>query len=1456
MPGINELLEKLDKGSDRFEWERIYGNWEGSCTRDEAYEVFASKRPYSEWFGFRFDAGPPGTRLPNPADAFLAITGESGGSPLDAYSVVFYGPVFPASQLSSDWCPFLWRVTLAAAKSDGTWFARWLAARACLAQFAFGHIEGAFALADMFGQSEGGRQQLRLVSEFELVRDSPELLRSPWIRQAATELWRHAALPIMPELPGPVEFDDDRDSILQLLRERGAKALPELIEGFVSRTATVSAVLLRGDETLRATDDYIANPTPAGLEEASKQIPSAELSGLLFKFLSDIASRMVQPHTVVVFAALRDQLSGHWLEGYWRPIITMALCDFLGDNPAFTEQREIWLTEICASTEPSLLLGDCLYNLALLKHSNGVNGAAELLCRAADVAIDLNARDLMLDVIETFVSWNEPVKEVTLVAWSKWFFAGEDKEVEEAERAQSAFAWAFYLTGSFNLATSYLESAIENLEPRRVEYLRLNVLLIDSLSKSGHGEEAFDLAARIAEDVETALEEDRALFYLTAAVAASSCGKLRFVYEWSLRAEKLAFRIGPDFQAETHTMLKDCLLNSILSVEGAEMHFASLCRLFPCMAESFLEEFAASLIPLPESTVAQALVLAELASRGRRSVVDARKAAELSRHRINSENSDARLLLRNALAERWAPEDQRNELVRDFAFAVELMRESVKELPSESLPALFEIQTMMLLARSLRYSQAGNRDENFTEAKEIFLKISEMSTATNADRGNALFNAAELVMDWANAPLNDRLQWSIDTVKRAIEITDDFPLANRYKSILIHWLAISADKGKEESLEEAQALMSEVNFDVLPKSLWGTAFLHFGNVQASVARRKGPKDEAEVWQKVIREYGEHFSPSQLSSAHHNLGAALRRAGQFGDARVSLEKASVVRSTGTDPRHYYETELELALLETERLPNGVLLERPALERALDHYRSARNAARRLGPSEELVQVAIFQGRFLGQLENNPWVSEMSDEVWEIVDESLPFIILNTDLREQVAWMILGLGIRVASARAAGTRHPKRRGFRLDGREAQQVLKWWIRSQHAYLRPIEARLLPPQLADLPIAAEWGDAINNGNSLRLAELLPALRAVDPNFLNDDVQNERIWHWLKTQPGAIAVHLTLATPESIALVLSIEDDERTIEVFGLDTSGENIERTTRPSTAQVQRICQQVLKELPEKPSAILWQPGPTMRDIPTRDIWGTLPVAIASSLVNILPVTLEQERKGVLIVLADPGKEGKHAALNERGLAALKAIEPLAGKLGPVRILASQGKTFGKSLYDSEAVLPEPASAENVLKHARTSEYVVFIAHGDVPSPDEAALVCIGEDGECEALDVKRLQWSRHAFSGAKLILLSCETGRTTDSLAREGGIAGVLLAAGAEFVVAPLVMVYLDVATQVCTDVLNGILNGSPLWEVLAVGKFIPTGAFGEDEPTLGPPRSKEAKLADKQRHYSSFVVWVA
>ncbi|QED29959.1 CHAT domain-containing protein [Microvenator marinus] len=1346
MPEINELLEKLDKGSDRFEWERIYGNWEGSCTRDEAYEVFASGRPYREWFGFRFDAGPPGTRLPNPADAFLAITGESGGSPLDAYSVVFYGPVFPASQLSSDWCPFFWRVTLAAAKSDGTWFARWLAARACLAQFAFGCIEGAFALADMFGQSEGGRRHLRLVSEFELVRDSPESLKSPWIRQAATELWRHAALPIMPELPGPVEFDDDRDSILQLLRERGAKALLELIEGFVSRTATVSAHLLRGEETLRATEDYIPNPTPSRLEEASKKIPSVELSGLLFRFLNSIAMKVVGPHTVVVFAALRDQLAGHWLEGYWRPIITMALCDFLGDNPAFTEQRGVWLTEICESAESSLLLGDCLYNLALLKHSNGVNGAAELLCRAADVAIEISYPDLLLATAETLARMGETSLELSLVqGWYSWLSEIDVLTAVELERANAAFSHLFYLCGLSGTA--------------------------DPVSETSDG------------------KFEHKYFYV-------------FKMPWSFSGES-----------------NQSLVRKISEVK--------------------------------EGTIEHAEILAELARRGLREVSEARAASESTRVAIRRQTAFEGILGWMRLAQIWGPEDHRNDPVRDFAFTAEIAREALAGVSGTELSIVFEVSLKILLARSLRYSQAGNRDENFTEAKESYLKISEMPTATNADRGNALFNVAELVMDWANAPLNERLQWSIDTAKRAIEITDDVPLANRYKSILLNWLAISADKGNEEALEEAQALMSKMDFDVLPKSHWGTVFLHFGNVQASVARRKGPKDEAEVWQKVIREHGEHFSPSQFSSAHHNLGAALRRAGQFGDARVSLEKASVVRSTGTDPRHYYETELELALLETERLPNGVLLERPALERALDHYRSARNAAQRLGPSEELVQVALFQGRFLGQLDNNPWVGEMSDEVWEIVDESLPFIILNTDLREQVAWMILGLGIRVVIAHAARTRHLKRHGFRLGGREAQQVLKWWIRSQHAYLRPIEARLLPSQLAGLPLAAEWGEAVDSENSLRLAELLPALRAVDPSFLDDDVQNERIWRWLEMQPGAVAIHLTLATPESIALVLSIEDDERTIEVFGLDTTRENLERTSQPTAVQIQRICQRILAELPETPSAVLWQPGPTMRYIPTREVWGKLPVAVASSLVNTLPKNEEQARQGVLIVLADPGQGREHAELDEFGLDAIRAIEPLANKFGPVRILASRGATFGRALHDIDRVLPEPASAENVLKHARTSEFVIFIAHGDVPNPDDAALVCIGEDGECEPLDVKRLQQSRRAFAGSKLILLSCETGRTTDSLAREGGIAGVLIAAGAEFVVAPLAPVYIGVATRVCVDVLSGLLKGIPPWRVLPNGDPIEAGG-----PTLGPVRSSKAKAAEEAQHYSSYVVWVA
>jgi hypothetical protein len=184
---------------------------------------------------------------------------------------------------------------------------------------------------------------------------------------------------------------------------------------------------------------------------------------------------------------------------------------------------------------------------------------------------------------------------------------------------------------------------------------------------------------------------------------------------------------------------------------------------------------------------------------------------------------------------------------------------------------------------------------------------------------------------------------------------------------------------------------------------------------------------------------------------------------------------------------------------------------------------------------------------------------------------------------------------------------------------------------------------------------------------------------------------------------------------------------------------------------------------------------------------------------------------------------------------------------------GRSSGRTLLGNRTeVRNTPASAENLLAEAGEHDVIVVLAHGRVDSIEDATLLCIDEDGKLDRLDVTALARRPDRFAGATVLLLSCETGRASDSLAEPGGVAGTLVSAGARHVIAPLWPVQLDVAVRVGEAVLRGTQRGAAPWEVLAALRV--DGA--DDAPTLGgPPLPLATRRAERRLQGLAFVTWV-
>jgi hypothetical protein len=205
---------------------------------------------------------------------------------------------------------------------------------------------------------------------------------------------------------------------------------------------------------------------------------------------------------------------------------------------------------------------------------------------------------------------------------------------------------------------------------------------------------------------------------------------------------------------------------------------------------------------------------------------------------------------------------------------------------------------------------------------------------------------------------------------------------------------------------------------------------------------------------------------------------------------------------------------------------------------------------------------------------------------------------------------------------------------------------------------------------------------------------------------------------------------------------------------------------------------------------------------------------------------------------------------GLAAVERLAAAAASRGPVHVLASIGATHGSEVAGPRA-LSRPASPASLLDVARDHDILVVVAHGEAASPASAGILLVDQRGSVERLDVARMAASPGAFTGATILLLSCETGKVGGAFHDAGGVAGALIAAGARVVIAPLWPVRLDVAVTVAEAVLHGLAAGREPFEVLA-DLQVPEAGTGV---VLGPapPMAVQNRISALQR--LAFVSWV-
>jgi hypothetical protein len=892
----------------------------------------------------------------------------------------------------------------------------------------------------------------------------------------------------------------------------------------------------------------------------------------------------------------------------------------------------------------------------------------------------------------------------------------------------------------------------------------------------------------------------------------------------------------------------------------------------------------------PGVLAAAVALVAHLARAGRRSIEDVRAATTAACDALPAvADLGVRSILLREIALVWSRDRRIEDPVRDLTLAIDLLRRCMELEGGEEGAAG---DTMALLARALRDSAGGRRD-NLREAKRLYeLRFRRAQSAVDPDAIAAtLCDLAEVEIEQGTGERREHLRRGERRLRDAATAARAPRLQARVAAELARvqtLIAVLLD-GTERlrSMEAAVAAFGEVTFALLDEHDRRAAEFHRTLCEASLARLRGDRDgEIERWRHHLDSLDATTPAHAVAAAKHQLALPLMSgkgatAEQLAEGLRLAGEAAAVRTVERDPQGCTETALGVgralvAALRTNASLLGALADR-ASDEARSWFEQAIAAAHALGPGEALADAALGVCELELATATDNTVVDRLERAWAVVTEATPYLVLHLESREREA--------RTAMRIAAGLAHrlaphatPTAVAdivYVLNGEDAEVVARWLLRAQEPARRPLRARLARPAAVSARLWEEWVSALAVRDGHRIVEALDRVRTAEPRFPDDSVADEPTWRWLLAHPDSAAISLILTEPAALAVIIQIDPSGlRRTWVLGLDLPPPPLacealaalvsNKVPGPEAGRAieslacwlrQHLVAPLERFLDRAPTAVLWCPDPRLRLIAPGAIWSGLPVAMTASLALPNLGASPARRRSTFIALADPGDQAPEPGLDLQGhgLPALESLARVAAERGAVRLLGSVGHSFGRTLLgDRTIVRNTPASVANLLAEAGEHDMIVILAHGRVDAIEDAALLCLDEDGDLDRLDVTTLARDPDRFAGATVLLLSCETGRASDSLAEPGGVAGTLVSAGARHVIAPLWPVQLDVAVQVGQAVLRGIQRGAAPWEILAGLRI--DGA--DDAPTLGgPPPPLAMQRAERQLQGLAFVTWV-
>ena len=642
----------------------------------------------------------------------------------------------------------------------------------------------------------------------------------------------------------------------------------------------------------------------------------------------------------------------------------------------------------------------------------------------------------------------------------------------------------------------------------------------------------------------------------------------------------------------------------------------------------------------------------------------------------------------------------------------------------------------------------------------------------------------------------------------------------------------------ERCFDEALGLLSDPGLAGNLRDLQST-------FRSSMARRDGDTHQAiQIERDRLEERLRNGSPYAIATARHNLGDVLSTSGDpalMAEAELILREALAHRRAVSEPRTVWETATCLAelLLARGRLDSSSGDEIQAL------LTEAADAARALGPGDEVHRNARALASLALATPDVDAFASRAETAWTWMCETIPSLILADDLAISDADVASRCMARAAQRAIDQHTVAVARGARIVGaRASAPVLAWWTRAESTWRRRSRARLELPPGAPMAALIGWREALASGRAGGLPALLRSIHHGAPGWLTEPPTLDATRAWLRSHdalaigawPLSQGVLLALVGPrpedDRIAWLpgLGLADDEAALAV-ALRPRSERAAVLQRLKTWAETNLARRIQALHGRAPKAVLWVPHGALRYLPHASLFGSTPTWRSPTLALAPPAAHRSRGDGVSVIIAEPADQpiGDHVIAEATAL----GTEPKR------RLLIARGPAHGAAAHPKAE--PLTVDANTVVGECDHAGTVVIMAHGHASTADDAWLHMLRADGSEDRLDMARLSRDPRALAGLRIVLLSCEAGRTGDQPSEPGGIAGVLLAAGAAEVVAPLWPVDALTAVKVGRALLDGQAEGRSWPKVLATlnRKGVPQDGGAE----LGRP-SQGAREAGK------------